>query len=284
MLTDDEWEISSDEIQIDRNKLLGSGEFGRVFLARWRGIKVAVKEFFETDEHKTRLMMNEFHVMTRLHHPNIIQLLGYTRNPFRIVMEYMPGGSVQDFFQRHRMVSLYTRVKMALDIARGLCYLHHRKPSYVIHRDIKPSNFLLYRNRVKISDFGICKILMGSDITNSQEGLCDIEGTANVGTPCYMAPELMFKKMTRYSSMVDIYSYGAFLYEIFERDKLYTDQEDLLESISHKIAPRFHRTPWIMRDLIRQCLDHRPESRPTPDEIIRRLSSVPSWCLWVYWG
>jgi serine/threonine protein kinase len=285
MLNDNnEWEILSEDIDIDRNKVLGSGEFGRVFLGCWRGIRVAVKEFFETDDHKTRLMMNEFHVMTRLHHPNIIQLLGYTRSPFRIVMEYMPNGSVQDFFSRHRLVSLKTRVNMALDIARGLCYLHQRRPSYVIHRDLKPSNFLMDHDRVKISDFGISKILMDSETSRSQDGLCDIEGTANVGTMCYMAPELMFKKSARYSASVDIYSYGAFLYEVFERKKMYTDKDDLLEQMKQKTVPRFHHTPGVLRGLIRRCLDHRPEQRPTPHEIIRDLTSIPVWCLWLYWS
>ncbi|NDE13752.1 hypothetical protein EBZ80_02365 [bacterium] len=290
----DEWEIPSDELGIHTDNMIGSGEFGRIFTATWRGIQVAVKEFHDLDDHKTRLMKNEFHVMTRLHHPNIIQLLGYTTEPFRIVMEHMPGGDLKNYLRTCPRVSLRTRITMALDIACGLCYLHRRKPSYVIHRDIKPNNFLLTKDlRVKISDFGICKILQNLEAKRSQENMSraqEIDGTANVGTLFYMAPELVLHRLersTRYSAAIDIYSFGAVMYFMFERETLYgwcETREELTSCLLRHEYPDFTRSPSIIRDLILRCLDHRPSCRPTADEIVHELdsflSSYPSylWC------
>lgn len=289
----DEWEILSDELLIDRDNMIGSGEFGRIFTATWRGIMVAIKEFHDLDDHKTRLMKNEFRVMTRLHHPNIIQLLGYTTEPFRIVMEHMPGGDLKNYLNTRPRTSLRARTRMALDIACGLCYLHRRRPSYVIHRDIKPNNFLLTADlRVKISDFGICKVLQSLEAKRSQENMSsrEIDGTANVGTLFYMAPELVLHRLersARYSAAIDLYSFGAVLYFMFERETLYgwcETREELVRCLSRQASPEFSRSPAIVRDLILRCLDHRPSCRPTADEVVHDLDAFLSafplylWC------
>jgi serine/threonine protein kinase len=154
-----DWEIPCNEITIDYDRCLGSGEYGQVFMGRWRGTTVAIKIFKNLPEEKSFLIIREFETMTKLHHPNIIQLLGYINSPFCLIMEYIDNGNLDDYIY-NKNHSILCKLKILLEILKGLAYIHERKPSYVIHRDIKPSNFLITKNKVvKIADFGISRLL-----------------------------------------------------------------------------------------------------------------------------
>lgn len=283
---EEEWEIQSMDLEIFRHRILGEGEFGTVFLGRWRGILVAVKEFHHLDEHTSKLMKNEFYVMSRLHHPNIIQLFGFTLSPFRLVMEYMPKGNIREYLQKNRFVTLRTKLRFLRDVARGLFYLHKRKPAYVIHRDLKPTNLLLSKSLdLKISDFGICKILQSASVQRSQNDMSDlqeVEGTANVGSLYYMAPELLLSgPKTKYGCTVDIYSFGIVLYEIIESVRVYgecTTREELIQRIT-TVPISFFRMPYSLRNIAEGCLDQYPRKRPCIEDILQSLESILKRCI-----
>ena len=287
----DEWIIDQRELDIDKNNVIGRGEYGIVYKAKWRGIEVAVKEFVNLDSHKAMLMMNEFDAMTKLHHPNIIQLLGYTQSPFMIVMEYMKNGSLDDYLKKTIFISLGQKIRFIMDICKGLAYLHARKPSYVIHRDIKTNNFLLGDNlQVKISDFGICKVIKTQKIEKSNDNLSSLaSGTANAGTFRYMAPELILatakgKFRTCYTAKVDIYSLGAVMYELFEGQKLFhtcESRDEFIQWIKTRKIPNFYRSPRFIRNLILLCMDHNPYERPSALRILRYLEKK-KWWAWFY--
>ena len=85
--SNDDWQIDISEIKIFYDKLIGEGSFSKVYLAEWKKTTVVVKVFnLQTNVDKTYLFDREFDTMTRSHHPNIIQLLGYIEDPFIIVM------------------------------------------------------------------------------------------------------------------------------------------------------------------------------------------------------
>jgi serine/threonine protein kinase len=281
---DDEWIIQIDEINIMYDQILGSGQYGIVYKGIWRGIFVAVKQFVLLDSKKIKLMQNEFRAMTKLHHPNIIQLLGYIENPFMIIMEYMENGSLSNYIHHHTP-SIMKKINFMIEIAQGLTYLHQRRPSYVIHRDIKPTNFLINKDlHVKIADFGICKILDSSKslIHKSHESMTNLEiiqGTANVGTMFYMAPELIHSTSNNslYSSNVDIYSFGSVMYEVFEGYKLFEfskDKNEFLYYILTHHIPHFGKTPFFLKTIILQCLDHDPMKRPNALSLVTLLKDV----------
>lgn len=279
----DEWMIDTDEIEIYYHRILGKGEFGIVYEGKWRGIIVAVKQFKDLDNRKIKLMQNEFLAMTKLHHPNIIQLLGYIKDPFTIIMEYISNGSLLTYLKKKKRISLATKINFMIDIALGLEYLHQRKPSYIIHRDIKPSNFLITKDlHVKITDFGICKILcctesmISKSYDNNMNHLQNIEGTSNVGTLFYMAPELIKKSQnqTIYNSNVDIYSFGSVMYEVFEKMKIFeysSSRDEFIQHILMNDIPRFKKTPLFIQNLILQCLNHDQKSRPNALYILNHL-------------
>ncbi len=118
-----------------------------------------------------------------------------------IVMEYLPGGSLRSFLEKNNpgSIPLKTVVMMALDVARGMTYLHSQG---VVHRDLKSDNLVLTKElHVKLADFGV----------GCQESQCDLFN-ADLGTYRWMAPEMI--KHKHYSKKVDVYSFGIVLSEL----------------------------------------------------------------------
>ena len=298
---DDEWVIQEKEILFPAKKnVLGEGRFGVVVKGRWRGIPVAVKSFSgEIDETTYDLIRKEFDAMTRLHHPNIVQLLGYMKQPtFGIVMEYAHNGSLGEYLSAHPWTSLKRKMCFVTDVAKGMAYLHARKPSLVIHRDIKPNNFLVTEHlQVKIADFGLCAVLRnldpdaldlrsekreyrGSDgVGNGVMNVPEYSATANVGTLRYMAPELLRRsqqKRAKYTPKVDIYSLGCVIFEIFEGRPILSECEDTNEFIKSVTDPRFVpvfcRSRGFIQKLTRMCLDSNPLRRPSALSVAEYLN------------
>ena len=149
-----DWEIPPWEIYIDSNKLLGEGSWAKVYLAEWRHTTVVAKILKNNfDYHAKHLIIKELENMTKMHHPNIVQLFGYVEDPFIIVMEYFQNGDLLDNLNK---LKINQKIKIASDIIRGLIYIHERQPHGLIHRDIKLRNILLTNSyTAKIADFGL---------------------------------------------------------------------------------------------------------------------------------
>ena len=219
-----DWEIAPWELYIFESRLIGFGTFAKVYLAKWRETFVVAKVIDEQlIEDKKHLVLREIDIMSKLHHPNVVQFLGYIDTPFVIVMEYIPNQNLKD-----KIPQLWKKdkIKIMFNILQGLAYIHNRKPHPLIHRDIKPTNILLTNSKVaKIADFGLSKFyslektFSTTDLTNLESiDLYNSELTDNVGTDRYMAPETK-KDKTKYTNKVDIYSTGILLYEMFENKK-----------------------------------------------------------------
>lgn len=101
---------------------------------------------------------------------------------YGIVVEYVPGGTLRSHLLKNHIkkLPLNSVIQIALDIARGLSYLHSKK---IVHRDVKTSNLVMDKDgRVKIIDFGVSRI----------ESSCPLDMTAQIGTIGYMAPEVRY--------------------------------------------------------------------------------------------
>jgi len=171
------WEIDATDIEFV--KKLGEGEFGEVHMGRWNGTLVAVKVLHKSDEVAMGDFRTELNVLMRTHHPHTVQFLGAVTKtmPLMIVAELMAGGSLADLLKTGLSLSRRRMLDIALDTARGMVYLHGKKPQGVIHRDLKPANLMIagnpyrlaqrgFRERlmletgiVKIADFGLSKSL-----------------------------------------------------------------------------------------------------------------------------
>jgi serine/threonine protein kinase len=206
------------ELYINSGKLLGEGSWAKVYLAEWRQTTVVAKVLKNSlDELGKQLIIKEFENMTKMHHPNIVQLFGYVEEPFTIVMEYFKNG---DLFDNLNTLKLNQKISITKDIIKGLIYIHERKPHGLIHRDIKPRNILLTNSfTAKISDFGLSTFSINQIVkiaSNNNLNLLEYDlnnnYTTDVGTERYMAPEV---NAGYYNYKIDIYSCGILLYELF---------------------------------------------------------------------
>jgi serine/threonine protein kinase len=142
----EEWEIQPDEVVLGPR--IGIGSFGEVYRGIWRQTDVAVKRLL--DQEVSPQMLEEFRqeicIMKRLRHPHVVQFLGAVTQPphLCIVTQFVPRGSL--FKLLHRTPAFNPddrrRLQMALDIARGMNFLHTCKPP-IIHRDLKSPNLLV---------------------------------------------------------------------------------------------------------------------------------------------
>ncbi|XP_021774263.1 probable serine/threonine-protein kinase PBL21 isoform X1 [Chenopodium quinoa] len=195
--------------------IIGEGGFGKVFKGRLdTGEIVAIKQLNHEGIQGSQEFIIEVLMLSLLHHPNLMGLKGYCTDGDEklLVYEYMPQGSLEDhLFGNPSLMPNWvpldwnTRIKIAIDTAKGLEYLHCRADPPVIFRDLKPANILLDNDfNAKLSDFGLAKLGPVGDKTHVS--------TRVMGTYGYCAPEYaMSGKLTIRS---DIYSFGVVLLEI----------------------------------------------------------------------
>lgn len=260
-----DWEIPPWELYIFTYRKLGEGTFSDVYLAKWRETFVVAKVIKrEILQIKQYLILREIDIMTKLHHPNIVQFLGYIDEPFIIVMEYIPSNNLK---HNINLLSKSQKISVMKDILKGLIYIHNRKPFSLIHRDIKPSNILLTKSKVaKITDFGLSKFynFIQNQSFNNLDGLINnIELTNNVGTEQYMAPEIKNDTdITDYTNKIDIYSTGIMLYELFENKK-YNEK-----------SIKWYWTPKKIRDIIKKMVLLDPDERPSAISILQLINDI----------
>ncbi|KAH9295314.1 hypothetical protein KI387_038902, partial [Taxus chinensis] len=153
---------------------------------------------------------HEVDLLVKLRHPNIVQFLGAVtkKPPLMLITEYLRGGDLHQFLKEKGALNASTAVNFALDIARGMAYLHN-EPNVIIHRDLKPRNVLLVSaNHLKVGDFGLSKLIKVKHAHDMYKL------TGETGSYRYMAPEVF--KHRKYDAKVDVFSFAMILYEMFE--------------------------------------------------------------------
>ncbi|XP_028801239.1 G-type lectin S-receptor-like serine/threonine-protein kinase LECRK1 [Neltuma alba] len=189
---------------------IGRGSFGMVYKGTIgeSNRRIAVKKLDIVIDGGEREFQAEITAIARTHHRNLVQLIGYCIDGSRklLVYEYMSNRSLADFlFKAEMHLSWKQRVKIALDIARGILYLHEECEVCIVHCNIKPQNILLDEMwTAKISDFGLARLSSIPEHSRIR--------SINELTSGYVAPERQKDAST--SIKVDIYSYGVVLLEI----------------------------------------------------------------------
>eukprot|EP00258_Populus_trichocarpa_P044636 XP_024460655.1 G-type lectin S-receptor-like serine/threonine-protein kinase LECRK3 [Populus trichocarpa] len=246
---------------------LGKGSSGAVYKGTlYKGKKaIAVKRLEKVVSESEREFLAEMRSIGKTHHKNLVRLLGYcTEGSHRLlVYEYMSNGSLANLlFRNERIPDWSDRVKIALDIAKGILYLHEECEAPIIHCDIKPQNILMDNLwTAKISDFGLAKLLV-PDQTRTL--------TIARGTPGYMAPEWT-KISTPTSVKVDVYSYGVVLLEIvFCRRNMKINVSKPEEILLSK---------WAYELLVARELDRLDLGEDVDRQKLEKMVMIGIWCI-----
>ncbi|XP_014474376.1 PREDICTED: mitogen-activated protein kinase kinase kinase MLK4-like isoform X1 [Dinoponera quadriceps] len=269
-------EINFEELQLE--EVIGVGGFGKVYRGFWKGREVAVKAARQDpDEEPSVTLENvrqEAKLFWLLKHENIVQLEGVCiKMPnMCLVMEYARGGSLNRVLSG-RKIRPDVLVDWAIQIARGMDYLHNKAPISLIHRDLKSSNVLLSEpienddlqyKTLKITDFGLAREVYKTTRMSA------------AGTYAWMAPEVI--KKSTFSKASDVWSYGVLLWELLTGEIPYKGIDTL--AIAYGVAvnkltlpiPSTCPQPW--RYLMEECWASDSHARPGFAEILLALEEV----------
>ncbi|MCS7297728.1 MAG: serine/threonine-protein kinase [Bacteroidia bacterium] len=273
-------------------KLIGQGGMGEVYLGVHTeiGRKVAIKVIsphLARDPRIQERFKREALILSRLNHPNIVQLYDYWARPEEglfLVMEYVEGISLDRYIHRVLRGPLPPKqaVEIFLQVLDAFQYAHQNG---VIHRDIKPSNILIRPdNTVKVLDFGIARIV-SPDATLSGEGMELTRTGTTLGTVVYMSPEqLKAKSPADIDHRADIYSLGVVLFEMLTGQEMYdrgqlsefeilvkiaSEPPPSLSELNPKIAPDFE--PILRRALAKKREERFQSCQEFASELLRVL-------------
>ncbi|ODV91368.1 hypothetical protein CANCADRAFT_18692, partial [Tortispora caseinolytica NRRL Y-17796] len=242
---------------------IGQGASGGVYTAYEVGTNhcVAVKQMSLQDQPKKELIINEIMVMKESKHKNIVNFINsyIWQGDLWVVMEYMEGGSLTDVVT-YNMMSEGQIAAVCRETLYGLSHLHKHG---VIHRDIKSDNILLSMNGdIKLTDFGFC----------AQMNDTAAKRTTMVGTPYWMAPEVVTRK--EYGCKVDIWSLGIMAIEMIEGEPPYLTETPLraLYFIATNGTPDLKDPDAIstlLKSFLAWTLQVNPEKRASTDELLK---------------
>ncbi|KAG3116074.1 hypothetical protein PI124_g5535 [Phytophthora idaei] len=256
---------------------LSTGASGEVWLAQFKGQRVAVRQLLRPNERtlkEVKDFIEEIILSASLNHLHIVSFLGVawsSLDNLAMVMEHCPMGDLRRFLAESGRLLSWSRdkIRMAVGIAQALRYIHERDPP-IIHRDLKFKNILLTDTlEAKIIDFGVSR--------SRKDGFM----TAGVGTPYWIAPEILEGK--RYTEQADIYSFGVVLSELDTCKMPFSDVataegkkpkpfQILQWVLDGRLSPTFsEKCPRWIRSVGMQCLQHDPELRPSAAELAQVL-------------
>ncbi|CAO2821497.1 unnamed protein product [Amaranthus hypochondriacus] len=290
----EEWEIDLSKLELKHT--VAHGTYGSVYRGTYDDQDVAVKlldwgeDGMATAKDSASLraaFQQEVVVWQKLDHPNVTKFVGASMGtsnlkiPVKassnapralssrvccVVVEYIPGGTLKQFLIRNRRKKLAFKVviQLALDLARGLSYLHSKK---IVHRDVKTENMLLDTERtVKIADFGVARV----------EAQNPSDMTGATGTYGYMAPEVL--EGQPYNHKCDVYSYGICLWEIYCCAMPYAElsfSEVSSAVVARNLRPHIPKCcPNSLANIMKRCWDADPEKRPEMDEVVSMLEVI----------
>ncbi|KAK6917753.1 Ankyrin repeat [Dillenia turbinata] len=273
-----EYEIEPKELDFTNSVDITKGTF---CMASWRGIQVAVKRLEEevlVDEEKVKAFRDELALLQKIRHPNVVQFLGAVTqsSPMMIVTEYLPKGDLRAYLKGRGALKPSLAVRFAMDIARGMNYLHENKPEAIIHRDLEPSNILRDDSgHLKVADFGVSKLLNVAHRVKEDRPLGPRDASCR-----YVAPEVF--KNEEYDTKVDVFSFALILQEMIEGNQPFSekDEKDVPKGYASKERPPFRaptkRYAHGLKELIEECWNENPVKRPTFKQIIAKLDSIYS--------
>ncbi|XP_074091930.1 mitogen-activated protein kinase kinase kinase 9 [Macrotis lagotis] len=270
--------LEIDFAELTLEEIIGIGGFGKVYRAFWSGEEVAVKAArHDPDEDISQTIENvrqEAKLFAMLKHPNIIALRGVClKEPnLCLIMEFARGGSLNRVLSGKR-IPPDILVNWAVQIAKGMNYLHDEAIVPIIHRDLKSSNILILQ-KVENGDLSN-KILKITDFGLAREWHKTTKMSA-AGTYAWMAPEVIRSSM--FSKGSDVWSYGVLLWELLTGEVPFRGIDGLAVAYGvamNKLALPIPSTcPEPFTKLMEDCWNPDPHSRPSFMNILDQLTTI----------
>ncbi|XP_010529317.1 PREDICTED: leucine-rich repeat receptor-like serine/threonine-protein kinase BAM3 [Tarenaya hassleriana] len=287
-------EFQSEHIleSVKDNSVIGRGGAGIVYKGVMpNGEEVAIKKLLSIgrgSSHDNGLTA-EIQTLGKIRHRNIVRLLAFCSNKDinLLVYEYMPNGSLGEVLhgKTGALLKWETRLKIALEAAKGLCYLHHDCSPLIIHRDVKSNNILLGPEfEAHVADFGLAKFMM-------QENGASECMSAIAGSYGYIAPEYAYT--LRVDEKSDVYSFGVVLLElitgrkpvdnfgeegldIVQWAKIQTncDKQGVVKILDQRLSnpPLEEATQVFFVAML--CVQEQSVERPTMREVVQMISQA----------
>lgn len=265
--------ISTEEIEYSQDSLIDKGNFGSVYYGKVRELPTAIKVLNDASLTPKALetFQREVEIVRNNAHPNIVRYLGVCAEPgnFIIVMEFIPGGNLQQLLESDRNISLFSLLVIAKDVALGMNWLHRAKPQ-IIHRDLKLTNVLLDDNMsAKICDFGLSQEKFSPYLRDPATGA--------KGTPLWMAPEVL--RLEPFNEKCDVYSFGILLWCLVTRREPFdefTQFEPFFNAVCYQhVRPQLPPDTYPrLANLIQTCWAPHSKSRPSFTDIIQELYHI----------
>ncbi|KAM2605968.1 hypothetical protein TB2_034708 [Malus domestica] len=280
---------------IKQENIIGKGGAGIVYRGTMpSGLDIAIKQLVGSSSNRGQRdhgFAAEIKTLGQIKHRNIVRLLGHMSNnkdSNLLLYEYMPNGSLGKILHGENGGELQweRRYKIAVEAAKGLCYLHHDCSPLIIHRDIKSHNILLDSNfEAHVADFGLAKYFHGvaADCMSSFAG--------SFG---YIAPEYGYT--LKVDEKIDVYSFGVVLLELITGRKAVMNYEDAISlvgwvrkttkslssssSVLAVVDPNLAVYPLAaavhLFKLAMLCVDNDSTARPTMREVVCLISNPPT--------
>ncbi|ESQ50532.1 hypothetical protein EUTSA_v10023115mg [Eutrema salsugineum] len=268
-------------------RVLGKGGFGKVYYGVINGEQVAVKILSEESAQGYKEFRAEVEILMRVHHTNLTSLVGYCNegNHIALIYEYMANENLGDYLagKRSFILSWEERLKISLDAAQGLEYLHYGCNPPIVHRDVKPTNILLDEKlQAKIADFGLSRSF-------------PVEGSGQVttvvaGTIGYLDPE--YYSTRQMSEKSDVYSFGVVLLEVITGQPVIASlraenrhisdhvnsmlaKGDIKGIVDQRLGEKFNAgSAWRISEIALACTEQRSAQRPTMIQVVMELKQI----------
>ncbi len=260
-------------------RLLEVGGYGEVYLGRDRVTEqvVVIKRLkpalVAQDPSAVARFVREAQALRQLNHPNIVAILAAVEQDgeHRIIMEYMPGGTLRDLLRKEGALSVERSLAIALELADALSRAHHLN---IIHRDLKPDNVLLAADGTpRLTDFGMARLTQ-DDMHLTQPGMI-------MGSPAYLSPEAL--RGEELDPRSDIWSFGVLVFEMlaghppFEEQQLMTVLSNILHAPIPEITDIRSDVPLPLADLLRRMLvKDRDERIASMRQVAAELEAIRS--------
>ncbi|CAM9004111.1 unnamed protein product [Rhodiola kirilowii] len=271
-------------------KKIGSGGFGVVYYGKLNdGKEIAVKVLTSNSYQGKREFTNEVALLSRIHHRNLVQFLGYCQDDGKsmLLYEFMHNGTLKEHIYGVSNVNWIKRLEIAEDAAKGIEYLHTGCAPAIIHRDLKSSNILLDKHmRAKVSDFGLSKLV-------AVEGASHVSSIVR-GTVGYLDPEYYISQQLTDKS--DVYSFGVILLELISGQEAISNEKfgancrnivqwakqhiesgDIQSIIDPSLRGDYDiQSMWKIAEKALMCVQPHGHMRPSMSEVIKEIQDALS--------